>query len=114
MPVDINKWKETSLDAYLEVSLMKELGEESREGAERCWKCLFLRGSGGAVETDGHSRLHDGSWGQWFRRQCAKGWTRRISTHSSHWYSHLPMALHLCPPLPLLLGARGGNFRLDC
>lgn len=112
MPVDINKWKETSLDAYLEVSLVKELGEESREGAE-----LSVAGSASfsgvqVVPWTPMATLGSmvGSWGQWFRRQHAKGWTR----HRSHWYSQLPMALHLCPPLSLLLGERGGNFRLDC
>lgn len=40
MPVDINKWKETSLDAYLEVSPVKKLKEE---GAEQtgCCNCSF-------------------------------------------------------------------------
>lgn len=58
-PVDINKWKETSLDAYLEVSPVKKLGEESREGAKQPYwcKCLFHRGSGGAVWPDRHSLL---------------------------------------------------------
>lgn len=48
MPVDINKWKETSLDAYPEVSPVNKLGEESGEEAEQpyCCKCLFHRGSG--------------------------------------------------------------------
>lgn len=59
MPVDINKWKETSLDAYLEVSPVNKLGEESGEGAEQpyCCKCLFRRGSGAVAWSDGCSLL---------------------------------------------------------
>lgn len=54
MPADINKWKEASLGAYLEDSLVKKLGEESREGAERlcCCKCTFHMGSDGVVLLD--------------------------------------------------------------
>lgn len=101
MPVDINKWKETSLDADLEVSLVKELGEGAELSAAGSASSSGTRWCRG---TDGPSQLHGGLLGH------AKGWTRRISTHRSHWYSQLPTALHLS----LLLGARGGNFRLGC
>lgn len=63
MPVDINKWKETSLDAYLEVSPVKKLGEESGEGAKCCCKCLFHRVSVGAVWHNGCSLLPGGILG---------------------------------------------------
>lgn len=113
MPVDINKWKETSLDAYLEVSPVKELGEES--GREPSVAAVPLsQGSGGPWGPVATLGSVVASWDWWLGKHRAKGWTRRISTHRSHWYSQLPMALHLCPPLSLASGARGGNFRLGC
>ena len=56
-PVDSNKWKEMSLDAYPEVSPVKKLGEASGKGAEQpsCCKCLFRRASGGVAWPDGRS-----------------------------------------------------------
>ena len=58
MPVDINKWKETCLDAYLEVSPVKKLGEEAEQ--PYCCKCLFHRRSGDMVWTDEHTLLPGG------------------------------------------------------
>lgn len=70
---------------------MKELGEESREGAELSVAEVPL--SQGFSEAHGHTQLHGGLLGWCFRRYRAKGWTGRISTHRSHWYSQLPMTL---------------------
>lgn len=69
MPVDINKWKETSLDAYLEVSPVNKLGEESgRELSSR----IVVNASFAGVQVPQH-----GLMGALCSPVRSRGWTDR-------------------------------------
>lgn len=105
MPVDINKWKETFLDVYLEVSLVKKL----REGAEQpgCCKCSF---TGVQVARCGLRTLSAPWWVLGTGQRGGPGETvprggqgGSAPAEATWYYSWLPITVHLSPLLLLLL-----------